>query len=436
VLLCFLTFGSYWCYDIPSALEIPLESYLKIGDSKFALLYTVYNTMNIGIVLCGGYFIDRIGLRVGAVLFCFFIALGQVVVSIGISISNIHTAYVVMLLGRIVFSIGGESLGVAQSTFCSKWFKGKDLAFAFGITLSFARVGSYANMVVTPDLAQNSLKMAFWFGTLTCLISLLMTALASVSDKIRDSRVKSEEIVASTPFNWRDIFLFPASLWLIYLICVFYYIGVFILISVSGQRYMLVTYGFHKKDIGSVLGIPYLMSAILAPFMGFGVDRVGGKPYWMAMCSIIIGGAYAILIFGPTDTTMWSPYGFTMYASPCIAMILMGFSYSLCAASLWPCVPLLVEDRIVGTAYGIMNSIQNGGLAIASVVVGHLTCGDDVPHCVTPPLYLLASFSVLTLITSVLLIIYDRRNGRKLTQKSSAIEPAKVLTEAEPLINK
>jgi len=410
---------------------------LEINKSQFGLFYSVYNFMNIGIVLFGGVFIDRIGLRLGAILFCFFIALGQVVVSIGASLKDPHTAYAVMIVGRVIFSIGGESLSVAQSTFCSKWFKGKDLSLSFGITLSFARIGSYANLVITPKLASSAgVPFAMWFGTITCAVSVGMTVLAAFSDKVRDKYVQNEEISASTPFQIKDVLHFPPSLWLIYFICVFYYIGVFTLISVSGQPYFIAVFRFAKEDSGSILGLTYLMSVILAPIMGFGVGKLGWKPAFLGFSTLIMSAAYSVLLWVNPHTVIWSPFPFTMYAPALIGMILMGFSYSLCAASLWPCVPLLVDENKVGSAYGIMNSIQNAGLALAATLVGLLGCGASTPACTKPPLELLGGLGVFTFLCTVLLIVYDLSHGRILTNpRPPVVKETPGPSESMPLLN-
>jgi len=208
--LCFMTFGSYWCYDIPDAIQTQLKEKFELSQTHYALLYSVYNFMNIGIVLFGGYFIDVIGLRAGSILFCFLIAAGQLVFAMGASISNIHTAYIIMLLGRIIFSLGGESLSVAQSTYCSRWFKGNELAFSFGVTLSFSRIGSFTNLDVTPLLAQKyGVSIAIWCGTLTCLVSLALTAIAAVSDKVKETHNK--ELAAAEGVNLPYLLEFPTS---------------------------------------------------------------------------------------------------------------------------------------------------------------------------------------------------------------------------------
>lgn len=89
------------------------------------------------------------------------------------------------------------------------------------------------------------------------------------------------------------------------------------------------------------------MSVILAPIMGYGVGKIGWKPAILVLCSLVCGAAYAVLIWG-AHFAVWTPLKFTVYMPQLVSMILLGFSYSLCAASLWPCVPLLVDENKVG----------------------------------------------------------------------------------------
>jgi len=430
-----MTFGSYWCYDIPSAIQTELKKKFQLSSAEYSYLYSVYNFMNIGIVLFGGYFIDVIGLRLGSILFCFLIALGQLVVSLGASMSNIHTAYYIMLAGRVIFSLGGESLSVAQSTYCSRWFKGSELAFSFGVTLSFSRIGSFTNLDVTPIFAQHwGVTIAIWCGTLTCLVSLALTLFAAFSDKVKESHSNAQMVLdgevakPKIPFRVSDILHFPPSLWLLYLICVCYYVPIFTLISLSGLGYLEARVGLTQDPGNRYLSIPYVMSACLAPFCGFAVDRVGYKPLWLAITSGLMVGTYAILLFllnaGINGDTM-----------VIVAMVVLGLSYSLCASSLWPCVPLLVPEERVGTAYAIMNSIQNAGLAIAAVIAGQLGCPDpNIPStlsCARPPLYFLSGVAVASTALSILLVFWDFTHGSILARKSiKAVE----VSEKTPLI--
>jgi MFS family permease len=88
------------------------------------------------------------GIRFGLVLFCAILTLGQAVFMIGGYQANFDT----MIAGRVIFGIGGESMQVAQSALVSAWFKGKELAFAMGLNLSVARLGSVINAAVIPTV--------------------------------------------------------------------------------------------------------------------------------------------------------------------------------------------------------------------------------------------------------------------------------------------
>lgn len=96
--------------------------------------------------LLGGILLDSIGVRMGLIFFCGILTLGQFIFMFG----GYSNSYDEMLAGRVVFGMGGESMQVAQSSIISVWFKGKELAFALGLNLSVARLGSVINGIVVP----------------------------------------------------------------------------------------------------------------------------------------------------------------------------------------------------------------------------------------------------------------------------------------------
>ena len=135
---------------------------------------------------------DKFGVRICMVIFASLIAAGQVIVTIGLSIKS----WPVMFLGRVVYGLGGESLGVSNSAVLAGWFKGKELAFAFGLNLSIARLGSVINNVVSPTLETNvSIEFAFWFGVILCGSSLFCTLCIFPIDKKMEERVKANKIL-------------------------------------------------------------------------------------------------------------------------------------------------------------------------------------------------------------------------------------------------
>ncbi|KAJ7328138.1 Major facilitator super domain-containing protein 1 [Desmophyllum pertusum] len=142
VLICFLSFGSYYCYDNPAALEKNIELDMKVSTRQYVLLYSLYSYPNVVLCFFGGFLLDRVfGVRLGTIIFSLFVLVGQLIFALG---GYIHS-YTVMEIGRFVFGLGGENLAVAQNTYSVSWFKGTELNMVFGLQLSFSRVVCFIN---------------------------------------------------------------------------------------------------------------------------------------------------------------------------------------------------------------------------------------------------------------------------------------------------
>lgn len=182
VLQCFILMGNYYCYDIPAAIKTQLEDYMgNPGDYEtlFSLLYTVYSIPNIFLPFFGGFFIDKLGARKCLIVFAVALTIGQTIFAFGVSIKS----WPIMFLGRVVYGFGGESIGVGNSAILADWFAGKELAFAFGINLSMARLGSVINNLLSPALASSGgVPFAFWFGSIICAGSLFCVLLVTPID--------------------------------------------------------------------------------------------------------------------------------------------------------------------------------------------------------------------------------------------------------------
>jgi MFS family permease len=211
-LLCITLFGNYYVYDNPTAVEQQLadkyggvrgNATVAVDDDgsnsdassfsfKYNLLYSLYSWPNVVLPFLGGWLSDKLGVRLMTVVFICLCSLGQLIFAIGCSLdAGNKAAWPIMWMGRIVFGFGGESLSVAQSAMLAQWFAGKELAFALGINLALARVGSVVNDAVSVQIAtQSPVENALWVGFGVCLLSTL-TGLASfyvdrtAEDKLR-----------------------------------------------------------------------------------------------------------------------------------------------------------------------------------------------------------------------------------------------------------
>src|SRR5262252_8412259 len=133
--------GNYYVYDCIAPIADLLARQLGFSDSNIGLLQAIYSIPNVFMVLAGGYVVDRIGTRKAIFIFGVLCFLGSVVTSLSGKLA-------VMATGRLIFGLGAESLIVAVTTAVAKWFRGKELSFAFGMNLMIARLGTW--------LAQNS----------------------------------------------------------------------------------------------------------------------------------------------------------------------------------------------------------------------------------------------------------------------------------------
>lgn len=121
---------------------------VDMSATEYAEQYTFYSYPNCVLPLFGGIFLDKIGVRKGLLLFTAVLTFGQFIYTYG----GYKADYTIMLIGRVVFGLGGESMSVAQSAIVTVWFKGKELAMALGVNLSVSRLGSVINANTVPPL--------------------------------------------------------------------------------------------------------------------------------------------------------------------------------------------------------------------------------------------------------------------------------------------
>ena len=192
-LACLMMIGNYYCYDNPSALLSQLQDLMPQSgfDFKFNCLYSVYSIPNMALPFFGGYFVDKLGAPVCLLVFSGCILCGQILFAFGTSIES----WPVMLAGRVVFGLGGENMSVAQSALLAQWFKGRELAFAFGINLSISRLGSVINDFVSPAVANSyDVQMALWLGAVICAGSFVMAVLLNPIDRRANATIKANKM--------------------------------------------------------------------------------------------------------------------------------------------------------------------------------------------------------------------------------------------------
>jgi MFS family permease len=296
--------------------------------------------------LIGGYIVDRIGTRKAIFIF-------GVLCIIGAGVTCLSSLLGVMAAGRLIFGLGAESLIVAVTTAVAKWFRGKELSFAFGINLMISRAGSLLAQQ-SPSWAgfaysfwRNPLLISVGFASLCVIGALIYWALEVYAEK--HYQVGSAGATDKVVFS--DIKAFGLSYWYIVALCITFYSAIFPFETFAYKFFMDAHHVTREAGgdlvLGSLLLIPvYLMMAY-------------------------IRSANYVTVYLPSSSD--GHFSFVAHHLPPIlllTMAMMGISFSLIPAVMWPSVAYLVEQSKLGTAYGLMTMIQNIGLAGFNLMIG------------------------------------------------------------------
>jgi MFS family permease len=350
VLISLAMFGNYYIYDAISPLADLLAQQLGFSDSNIGLLQAIYSIPNVFMVLIGGFIIDRLGTKKSTLIFAVLCLLGA---AITVSSGKLE----IMAAGRLVFGLGAESLIVAVTTAIAKWFKGKELSFAFGINLTIARLGSFA--------ALNSPTWAKHYYTnwqlplfITVAAGVICVAGAVLYWILEDNATKKYQVGqagATDKVVLRDIFKFSTSYWFIVALCITFYSGIFPF-QTFAVKFFIEAHGTTREFGGFLSSILTLFAMIATPLFGLLVDRIGKRSLFMMFGSILLIPVYLIMAYA--------------HISLYIPMAMMGIAFSLIPAIMWPSVAYIVDESKLGTAYGLMTMIQNIGLAGFNLLVG------------------------------------------------------------------
>ena len=248
-------------------------------------------------------------------------------------------------------------------------------------------------------------------GFAFCLLSLVCALVMAFLDRRAARILKMNDAKTGEVIRLTDVKDFPLSVWLIFIICVAYYVAVFPFISL-GLVYFQSKFHLSAGNANIVNSLVYLLSAGASPVLGLFVDKVGYNLFNLIAAILMTIGAHSMLAFSTT-------------INPYFAMVVMGIGYSLLACALWPLVAMIVPRHQLGTAYGFMQSIQNLGLAVVSIVAGTLV--DNYGYLMLE-VFFLVCLSV-ALISTVILWMVDSSIGGSLNL--SAWERARVEKEKE-----
>jgi MFS family permease len=368
-------FGNYYVYDCIAPIADLLAKQLGFSESNIGLLQAIYSIPNVFMVLIGGYIVDRIGTRKAILIFGTLCFVGSIVTALSGTLN-------VMATGRLIFGLGAESLIVAVTTAIAKWFRGKELSFAFGINLMLSRAGTLLAQQ-SPSWAgfaynnwRNPLLISIGFASLCVIGALIYWVLEVYAEK----KYQVGSAGATDKVVFRDIRSFGLSYWYIVALCITFYSGIFPFETFAYQFFM-DAHHVTREAGGDLVGMLTLFTMFATPILGLFVDKIGKRALLMMLGSVLLIPVYLMMayIHSADYVTVHLPSTadghFTLAAHHLppillVTMAMMGIAFSLIPAVMWPSVAYLVDQPKLGTAYGLMTMIQNIGLAGFNLMIG------------------------------------------------------------------
>ena len=314
-------------------------------------------------------------------------------------------------IGFMIFGCGTEMAGITVSRGIVKWFTGHEMALAMGVEMAIARVGVAVVMLGAPVLANItpvSVSRPVAFSLALLCIGLMCFITYGFMDKKLDAQGATEE--KDEPFKVKDIgkILSLRMFWIVALLCVLYYSAIF-----PFQKYAInmlqCDLGFTASQAGLVFFVFPLGAAAITPFLGNYLDHKGKGATMMILGAILMIACHLTFAFVvPATQSVVITY---------IAIILLGISFSLVPAAMWPSVPKLIDNKLLGSAYALIFWIQNIGLYAFPMIIGSVLAAcnpgitDPTKLDYTVPMCLFASLGVLALFLGLYLKLLDKKGG-------------------------
>ena len=380
--------------------------------------------------------------------------------------------------GFMIFGCGCEMAGITVSRGIVKWFKGREMALAMGSEMALARLGVATCMIFSPFFARLggsiSVSRSVAFGVVLMCIALMMSVVYFVMDQKLDAQTGEAE-EKDDPFKVSDIgkILTDSGFWLVALLCVLYYSAIFpfqkyavnmlqcnltltapsadsfwaspqvtvvqyvimlivaiagfasnfqksrtarlTLLGISIASLILYCYmGFMRQSAESIFAVFPLLAVLITPILGSYLDHNGKAATMLILGSLLLIGCHLTFAF-ILPLFKGSAAGGIVIAYATI--LVLGASFSLVPASLWPSVPKLVDAKVIGSAYALIFWIQNIGLWLFPLLIGKVLdatnpgVSDPTQFDYTAPLVMLACLGVAAFILGLLLKVVDRKKG-------------------------
>lgn len=424
VLIASMMFFAYMFVDVMSPLKSLLEEKLQWDSAAFGTYAASEYFLNVFFffLIFAGIILDKMGIRFTGILSASLMVLGAGIKLIGISDWFAGTGFCAWLdswwvsfpgsakmasLGFMIFGCGCEMAGTTVSKAIAKWFEGKEMALAMGIEMSIARLGVFATMWISPEISKQFDQSVFApvaFCTVLLLIGLICYIVFSVMDTKLDRELVADGKAGGADssdeeFHISDLGkIFSSKMfWLVAMLCVLYYSGIFPFQRYA-PNYVQETLGVSAETASRLFSFFPILAMVLTPFLGAFLDYKGKGATMLIIGAVIMTCCHLCFAFLlPAVPQVW--LALTL-------ILILGVSFSLVPAALWPSVPKIIDANILGSAYCLIFWIQNIGLCLVPLLIGKTL---DATGGYQVPMVIFASFGVLAILFGIWLKILDRK---------------------------
>ena len=425
VLIASMMFFAYMFVDVMSPLKSLLEEKLHWDSATFGTYAASEYFLNVFVffLIFAGIILDKMGIRFTGVLSASLMVLGAAIKLVGVSQWFEGTALCGWLdswwtsfpgsakmasLGFMIFGCGCEMAGTTVSKAIAKWFEGKEMALAMGVEMSIARLGVFAVMWISP-LVSNAFDQSIVAPVAFCTALLLIGLISYIVFTFMDTRLdkqfkaqgKGEEAGGEEEFHLSDLGkIFSSKMfWLVALLCVLYYSGIFPFQRYA-PNYVQETLNVSAETAARLFSVFPILAMVLTPFLGAFLDYRGK-------------GATMLIVGAVIMTCCHLGFAFLLPAVPQVwlavtLILVLGVSFSLVPAALWPSVPKIIDANILGSAYCLIFWIQNIGLCLVPLLIGETL---DATGGYRVPMLIFASFGVLAIIFGIWLKVLNSRHN-------------------------
>lgn len=391
ILIALMMFFGYMFVDVMSPIESLLEAERGWSPSVFGTYAAGEYILNVcGFLIIAGIILDKMGIRFTGTLSASLMLLGAIIKFIGVNdwfqttgfCEWLNTWWVSMpgsakmsALGFMIFGCGCEMAGITVSRAIAKWFEGKEMALAMGLEMAIARVGVFSVFSISPWIANKfgTIVAPVAFCTLLLLIGLIFFLVFCVMDRKLDKQLGIDSKTEANPedqFKASDILtIFKSRIfWVIALLCVLYYSAIF-----PFQRYganmLQCNLGIDASTAANIFRWFPIGAAIITPFLGAFLDNKGKGATMLIWGSLLLICCHLIFAFLVPATGS----KFIAYAT----IVILGISFALVPAALWPSVPKVMNPRYLGSAYSLIFWVQNIGLCFVPMLIGNVLASSN-----------------------------------------------------------